>query len=145
MGNAQTQTQVPDSNRVPVGTNYMLALMGAVNKDQTTLSEQQITDAKSTMIATQLESNLYNYWMKKLTSDAGNIPKSGKDIAYYQGIYQKDSAAAQSMETQQDGAVQASQGQTSSDATNLQMKAQMVQGVTSILTALVNYLGQVTA
>ncbi len=130
---------------VPVSTNYMLALMEAVNKDQTTLSEQQITDAKSTMIATQLESNLYNYWMKKLSSDAGKIPKSGDKIAYYQGIYQKDSAAAQSMETQQDGAVQASQGQTSSDATNLQMKAQMVQGVTSILTALVNYLGQVTA
>ncbi|NGX48401.1 MAG: hypothetical protein K1000chlam3_01792, partial [Chlamydiae bacterium] len=121
-----------------------------------TLSEQQVLDAKSTEIAVQIEANLYDFWMDalaKVTQEIANYKywakQSGRsdsaELAYLTKSYATDSAHAQSMESQQDGAVQADQGQTSMDATNLQMKAQMVQGVNSILSTLVNLLGRITA
>ncbi|NGX48360.1 MAG: hypothetical protein K1000chlam3_01751 [Chlamydiae bacterium] len=152
---AEKQSQNVIPKHIPV-SNFMLDLMKAVDKDQSTLSEQQVLDAKSTEIAVQIEANLYKYWMNELsvvTKEIANYKywakQSGRsdsgELAYLTKFYALASAHAQSMESQQDGAVQADQGQTSMDATNLQMKAQMVQGVNSILSTLVNLLGRITA
>lgn len=136
--------------------SFMYALMKAIEKDQNTMSEMQIINADSTMIAAKIESNLYGYWNAVLKKDADEVEyyttgkgskekDASKKAQKWQQQYNVDSAKAQSEESQQDGAVQGAQGQTSADASNLQMKAQMVQGVNSILTTLVNLLGRVTA
>jgi|GEM_PF-5817383 len=128
--------------------NFMLAMMEAVEKDQDTMSSQQITDAKATEEAVQLEANLYTHWMgelKYITSEIWGAKGDSSTLKKYMAIYSEQSAEGQSMESQQDGAVQADQGQTTSDATNLQMKAQMIQGINSVLSTLVNLLGRITA
>jgi hypothetical protein len=140
----------------PSEINFMLAMMEAVEKDQSTMSEQEITDAKATEVAVNLEGDLYSHWMgdlKKITEEIKKYKTLAKDhnqspaeyLKYLMSKYSTLSAEGQAMESQQDGAVQADQGQTTSDSTNLQMKAQMVQGINSILSTLVNLLGRVTA
>lgn len=139
--------------------NFMLAMLEAVMKDQTTLSQTEITDANSTELATTMETDIYQYWNgpdSPLESDlveiqawAGISPKDDPtapgEAAYWQKKYAQDSAKAQSSESSQDGMVQSAQGQTSSDASNLQTKAQMVVGMNSIESALSNMLGRITA
>lgn len=152
---AEQQSQNAIPAHIPVN-NFMLDMMKALDKDQNTLSEQQIIDAKSTDIAVQIEAALYKYWNAVLTKCAAKIAdykaqakkdgnKPEKEITILSKEYATDSALAQSSESQQDGTVQANQGQTSSDAMNLQMKAQMAQGINSILSTLVNLLGRITA
>lgn len=130
--------------------NFMYALMKAVGNDQDSMSLMQVTDAKTTMNAVNLEQMLYTQWNKVLQNDAlaiqGVDPKSDNAssiIQQLQSQYNVDSSKAQTEESQQDGATQSAQGQTSTDASNLQMKAQMVQGVNSIQSALTNMLGNI--
>jgi len=132
------------------GTNFMYALMKAVSKDQSSMSTQQIIDAKTTQNDAAIETALYGYWNQVLESiDAQiqmvnpNWDNSSQIMNKLQNEYNVNSAQGQSNESQEDGAVQAAQGQTSTDASNLQMKAQMIQSVNGILSALTNMLGQV--
>lgn len=139
-------------------TSFMYALMKAMEKDQATISQQQITDAETAETDAQIETTIYNYYTYLLGYYAQLIAKYQdpdyqkhhkkswkKDLADAQGQYNKYSAAAPSAEGQQDGAVQAAQEQTSSDASNLQMKVQLAQGIESILAALSALLGRITA
>ncbi len=130
-------------------TSYMWAMMKAVSEDQDSMSQQQITDAQTTQLAAGIEANIYNYWNGVLNTDATAVakadPKTTGAVAKAQQTYTVDSAKAQSFETQQDGLVTSAQGQTSADATNLQMKAQMVQGLNSIWAALSAMLGKIQA
>lgn len=129
-------------------TNFMLDLMQAVNKDDSTLSVQQMQDAKTTMLDTELQANILNYWMGELHSLGMDIWRNRDDTKYVaglQGQYNADSSKEQAEVGEQQGATSAAEGQTRSDATNLQMKAQLVQSVNGILTALTNLLGRVTA
>lgn len=146
-------------NQVPAGpqlpkqrVNFMYALMEAVGKDQDSMSMMQMVDAKSTMLAVDLEQTLYAYWNKILEQDDAKIqavdPKSDNAatiINQLQSQYNVDSSTGQSNESQEDGVVQSTQGQTSTDASNLQMKAQMIQGVNSIQSTLTNMLGNIVA
>ncbi len=148
--------------------NFMFALMKAVEKDQTTLSQQQIVDSKTTMLQVKIEEQIYQYWnndpsspinkaLDKISkyakysgnhSDEKHSSKEEHDtseVNKWQAKYNAASAKAQSAENQQDGTVKASQGQTSSDASNLQMKAQMLQGINGLESALSNMLGRITA
>lgn len=136
----------------PHSSNFMLALMEAVSKDQNSMSKMQITDAQTTENAVSVENSLYNYWNQQLGFWSGviaGINPNADNASYYIQQYQDDynvtSAQGQANESQQDGMVQSGQGQTSTDASNLQMKAQMVQSVNDILSALTNMLGQVVA
>ncbi|MBS0629830.1 MAG: hypothetical protein JSS30_06365 [Verrucomicrobia bacterium] len=132
--------------------NFMYALMTAVGKDQDSMSMQQIVDSKTTMIDASIENAMYNHYNQILQNDAEAIQKvpegqswTSDEINKLQAQYNVDSSTAQSNESQQDGMVQSGQGQTSTDASNLQMKAQMLQAVNGIQSALTNMLGQVVA
>lgn len=144
------QKQIKPITREP--TSFLLLMMQALEKNQQTESNQQITDANSTELAVTAESKLYAYWNGKLEAISAQIAQitgtstqDSNDRANLMKQFQVDQSEAQSNQSQQDGSVQADQGQTSSDATNLQMQGQMVQGVNTILSALVNFLGKVTA
>lgn len=136
-------------------SNFMFDLAKAIEKDQSTMSEQQLTDAESALFATKLEEQLYGFWERKLDNAAQNVTatydkyknssKLSEKVQEAQTDYSKDNADAQSNETQQDAMVQSAQGQTQSDATNLSMKAQIMQAANSILTTLINMLGNITA
>lgn len=135
-------------------SNFMFDLMKAIMHDQSTMSQQQLTDAQSTMNATKFETAIYNHWKTVLAEAAANVQTqadSGSSktrasrVQAAQAAYSNDNADAQMYESQQDAMVQSTQGQTQSDATNLQMKAQMQQSANSILTTLVNMLGTITA
>lgn len=143
------QKQIKPITREP--SSFLFLMMKALEKNQTTESNQQITDAKSTEIAVTAEGKLYAYWNKQLETISGKIAgitgtstTDSNERANLMKEFQVDQSKAQSNQSQQDGAVQADQGQTSSDATNLQMQGQMVQGANSILSALVNFLGKIT-
>lgn len=136
-----------DQKIAPV--NFMLLLSEAVAKDQETESNQQIIDANSTEIATNLESTIYEHWIGILDYDTSMIQaaaKTGKNannnVAIWQSKYSENSAAYNSNTARQNGAIQADQGQTQSDATNLQSKAQTLQGVNQLLSSLANILQQ---
>lgn len=132
-------------------SNFMYDLMTAIELDQSTMSEQQFVDAQSTMNATSLETDLYNHWSSVLTNDSNNVKRQAdnggdneaENVQVAQSQYSTDNAKAQSNESQMDALVQSTQGQTQSDATNLQMKAQLQQSANTILTTLVNFLGSV--
>lgn len=129
-------------------SNFMMLLMEAVAKDQIYLSRQQILDAKTTQISVGFEEAVYSYWNGPdgpLAQAASDIASHPKEVAYYQSVYQNQSAIAQSQESNGSGTVESGQGQTQTDAQNLQMKAQYVQGVNSILTALTGLLGRIAA
>ncbi|MDN3505969.1 MAG: hypothetical protein P0S96_01925 [Simkaniaceae bacterium] len=129
-------------------TNFMLDLMKAVNKDDSTMSMQQMQDSKTTMLDTELQANILNFWMDtlhRLGMDIWEHRDHTKYVAGLQGQYNADSSKEQAEVGDQQGATSAAEGQTRSDATNLQMKAQLVQSVNGILTALTNLLGRVTA
>lgn len=132
--------------------NFMYALMKAVGRDQDSMSMMQMIDAKSTELSVDLEQKLYAYWNGVLEKDDVAIqkvvvtdPNASSEINKLQSQYNVDSSTGQSNESQEDGVVQSTQGQTSTDASNLQMKAQMIQGVNSIQSALTNMLGNVIA
>ena len=128
--------------------NFMYLLMKALEKDQNSLSSQEIADAKTTEFDVALEANIYGYWNTVLEGDAAAIKhdkKNSKKMKDEQAQMNADSTTANSNETMEDGTVQAAQGQTQTDASNLQMKAQMAQGVNSILLALSNMLGRIEA
>ena len=152
---ADNTNQAAQSSPPPTVGNYMLALMEAIQKDQSTMSEQQLVDAKSTMNATTFETDIYNYWKTQLQKDADAVTdastskgsdsdRSAKTNAA-QAQFSKDNAVAQMNESQQDSLVQSTQGQAQSDATNLQMKASIAQAANSVLTTLVNLLGTIQA
>lgn len=127
-------------------TNFLMALMKALQENEKTESKEQMTDAQSTEFAVNLEEKLYTYWNGKLDYWVGKINSASKSkVSTYQSDYSEAHAEASANQSQQDGAVQADQQQTSADASNLQMQAQMIPGVTSILDALVNMLGRITA
>ena len=135
-------------------SNFMFDLIKAIMHDQSTMSQQQLTDAQSTLNATKFETAIYNYWKGVLAAAAKNVQHQAtsgdKDtrsarVQAAQAAYSNDNADAQMYESQQDAMVQSTQGQTQTDATNLQMKAQMQQSANSILTTLVNMLGTITA
>lgn len=135
-------------------TNFMYDLMKAIMHDQSTMSQQQLTDAQSTMIATKIETALYTAWKDTLTlaaqhveheATSGHKKTRGARTQAAQANYSLQNSKAQMNESQQDAMVQSTQGQTQSDATNLQMKAQIQQSANSILTTLVNMLGTITA
>lgn len=128
--------------------NFMYAMMKAVGRDQDSMSLQQITDSKSTMLAVTMEQNMYRSWNGILQTDDQNISAvdPGSDnapsiINQLQSKYNVDASTAQSMESQQDGGmVQPLQGQASSDANNLGMKAQTMQGLNTLQAALSSIL-----
>jgi len=135
-------------------TNFMYDLMKAVMHDQSTMSQQQLTDAQSTMNATKFETAIYNYWKGRLAYYAGQVQSAATSgnsktrsarTQAAQAAYSNANADAQMNESQGNAIIQTTQGQTQSDATNLQMKAQIQQSANSILTTLVNMLGTITA
>lgn len=142
------QKQTKPITREP--TSFLFLMMKALEKNQATESKQQITDAKTTELSVALEGKLYAYWNKVLSeiaTEISNTPDSKQgstERANLMKDFQVDQSKAQSAQSQQDGEVQADQGQTSSDATNLQMQGRMVQGANTVLSALVNFLGKVT-
>jgi len=139
---------------------FMLALMEAVNKDQSTMAYQEIEDANSTQVAVKQEENIYAYYNTNTTSEDGTNVEGGllgddawhisqcsqhgddDGVRRWQAKYSTDEAIARSNESQKDGTVQQAQGQTGSDGTNLQLKAQLAQTVTSIATTTSNLLGR---
>lgn len=138
--------------------SFMYALMKAMEKDQATMEQMQITDAQTTELDATIETNLYTYYNAQLQKYADGVawwdsPDGQKqdkkhwqaNAAADQAEYNKYAAEEQSAAGQQDGGVQAAQGQTSTDASNLQMKVQLAQGVESILAALSSLLGRLTA
>lgn len=128
--------------------NFMMLLMEALSKDQITLSHQQVLDAQTTEMSVEFEEKIYQFQNGSsgpLAYWAAAIRNNPNEVAYYQAQYQNASALAQSEESQGSGTVESGQGQTSTDAQNLQMKAQMAQGVNSILTTLSGLLGRITA
>jgi hypothetical protein len=141
-----------DKNSTAV-LSFLYAYMAAIQKDQSTMSGQQLIDGKTTECDSTLELQMYEAWNSTLNFDVGQISakiKAGgkhesENVELAQAQYNSDSQAAQSQESQEDAVVQASQGQTQSDASNLQMKAQMAQSVTSIMSTLVQMLGHITA
>lgn len=139
-------------------TSFMYVLMEAMEKDQGSEEEAQIVDAETAKLAADVETNLYTYYTNAEAYWAQQVAdidskqhreahkKSWKpDAAAAQAEYNKYVAMGQSAEGQQDGAVQAAQGQTSSDASNLQMKVQLAQGVESILATTSALLGRINA
>ena len=149
MGNSAT-TPVTKHQKPLEPENFMLLLMKALEKDQNTLSNQEIVDAKSTEYDVKIEMTIYNYWNWKLGCAYDNIKKAVKNknsskLKQYQAQMNLESTESQSNESMQDGAVQAAQGQAQTDASNLQLIAQMALGVISILLALSNMLGRVEA
>lgn len=130
--------------------SYVYAMIAAVAEDQSSLSKQQETDANTTEISVKMESNLYAHWQTVFNNDHYYINHYAKDKNSekendWMNQYNIDSASAQESEATQDGIVQAGQQQTSADASNLQMKAQMVQAVNSISSTVSGMLGRITA
>lgn len=136
--------------------NPIYLLMCAVAKDQATLSNQQMVDAQTTEMAVKQEVDIYSIWNGTGPTGGPGILgydvqlietaiQEGKNPAAAQARYQADAAKAQAQESTADGSVQSGQQQTTTDAQNLQMKAQMAQGVNSILTTLSSLLGKLTA
>ena len=137
--------------------NFMYLLMEAVAKDQNTLTKMQIIDSKATLFAVKMTAAIYEYWygsggpishaQSMINKYAyGKASKQNTNEMYaWQARFNQDSARAQSNSQQEDGVVQSTQGQTSSDANNLEMKARMIQGINGILSALTNMLGRITA
>lgn len=134
-------------------SNFILAMMEAVSKDQTTLSSQEITDAKTTELDVQSEENIYLHWNGDgsvnnkgvLGTDVDNVINNEGNTNAENALnakYNKDSTTAQGIESQMDGTTQTAQSQTSADGTNLQMKAQLVQGLMSIMSTTSNLLGR---
>lgn len=148
---------------VEKASNFMLALIEAISKDQQTMAYQEITDAQSTQAAVAQEEQLYAFYNTNPTQDGDNqIPggllgydawhiqycaRNGDQdgVTRWQAQYSTDEAKARSNEGQKDGQVQSAQGQTSSDGTNLQLKAQLAQVLSSIATTTSNLLGRLLA
>jgi len=144
---------MPQSNQAPTNlqpaprVNFMLELIEALNRNQDSLSKQQLTDANSTMIATTMEENMYAAWNQKLQTDDQNIqgvtsqtPDESNVLTKYQLQYNYDNSLASSNESQLQGLIESGQGQTSTDAQNLQMFAQITQSATSIMSTLTSML-----
>ena len=136
--------------------NFMLSLMQAVAKDQSTSALMQESDAVTVENDTQLELTLYNHenaileaaaaWVNTEEEVAANDPNS-KDAAANAAnaqaavtAYQLVSTQAQGVESQADGNVQSAQNQAQTDGSNLAMKAQLAQTLNSIQTTTSNLL-----
>lgn len=136
---------------LPPVSCFLYALYKALQKDQQTMSEQQVISAKATENAAVMESNIYKFWSDVLTKDAALVQRDCTDKKYKDDLpgdqqnYSLASSKAQSQQSQQDGLVQGAQGQTSADASNLEMKTQMAQGMNTILSMLTSLLGRITA
>ncbi len=157
---------------IPEGVSYEYAEMLATEKDQSTLAKQQLVDARTTQCNVQITQKIYEYWnatgkvyksgpKKGQPCGGGPLFKWAAWVNYYatenkhptsadttevnrcQVQYNEASSRAQSSESQEDGATQASQAQANSDASNLQMKAQMVSAIMSIITTLSGMLGRI--
>lgn len=142
------------ANQVPIATqpvpgrvNFLMELIEALNRNQISLSQQQLTDANSTMIATTMEEEMYVAWNQKLQVDDENIqgvtsqtPDESNVLTKLQLQYNYDNSQASSNESQLQGLIESGQGQTSTDAQNLQMFAQITQSATSIMSTLTSML-----
>lgn len=144
------QPTPPAPLELPESTNFMYALMKAVMHDQQTMARQQLVDAQSTLLATKFETAIYNYWkgmLDNLSQQVSDAAARGDTTAVKvdETLYSNANIQAHSNESQQDAMIQSTQGQTQADASNLAQKAQLVQGILTILTTLNNLLGNVIA
>jgi len=131
------------ANHKPV--NFLLMEMEAVAKDQSTLQTTEIGDAQTAKLDANIETMIYekqNKILHDLSEDVQNASTKGQGVTKAQNAYSVASTKANSEESQADGAVRSSQGQTDSDSKNLNGKAMMAQGVASILTTTQNLLAR---
>lgn len=131
----------------PSRANFMFALITALEREQTSESNQQASDAESTMLSTTMLENMTNSWNAVLKQANGVVQSINKDtpdesnaMTKAQLAYNYDNSLSNSNTSQLQGTVQAEQGQTSSDATNMQMMTQIMQSATSIMQTLTSIL-----
>ena len=113
--------------------NFEYAIMNAVNKDQISMQNQEITDAQTTMNNTKFEASYYSAWDAILQADSTKIKNdTGNQQTADESQYSTDSTTAQSQQNMCDSATQASQTATGQDGTNLSNMAQIATAATSI-------------
>ena len=147
------QDQAQADAKVAGPVNWMLLMMEAVQKDQNSMANMQLTDAQSTELGVKIETAIYAFWYEN-KSIPGTVAywtqkiedaKKSTDIQKDQAEYSTASADAQKNTSQQDGVVQEQQQQTSTDASNLAMKAQMIQPINQLISALAAMTDRITA
>ena len=126
-----TQNQQDALQPIRTHGNFEYAIMNAVNNDQVSMQNQEITDAKTTINDTKFEAAYYSAWDSILQQDATAIAKDPTNTAL-QTQYSTDSTIAQSQQNMCDSATQASQTATGQDGTNLSNMAQIATAATSI-------------
>lgn len=156
MGNTKQENPLPLPVHEPYRGNFMYALMKALEKDQNSLSQSQINQAEAAKIAGTVYLHIEQYWGAKCATDAKNASwfaskggrkdKHWKDkVTQWEQQYNEDNANGQCQEANAQAPVTSSQQTISSVASDLQTKAQMAQGVNSILATLSALLGRITA
>lgn len=129
-------------------SNCIAALMEAICKDQTTMSQDQITASNMALMDVTLQTNIVNYWTGGtgggvLGQDARDVANAGKDdVAGAQAKYNAASSQYQAASSSADGLTQQTQQWVSNIGTNLQGKAQMAQTATTILSTTSGLLGR---
>ncbi len=134
--------------------SFLYALLAAEQKDQNTMSYQQITDAITTQNNASMEEAIYQQSNAQLKTDASAVSKfinshqsmsTSADTATLQQLnvkYQSDSTQCQTYQNTADSTVQASQTQVGQDGQNLANKAQLVQTMLSISSTMSSLLMQ---
>ncbi len=117
--------------------NFMMAMMTAVQREQSSLSSQQNIDGQSTIACAQSEQTISDTWNGTdgiLEQDAKAIASASSDAARSaaQAKFQSDSAKAQSQISTADGLTQQEQNQSGMDSSNLQNVTGLAKSVNDI-------------
>ena len=136
-------------------TNYLLEVMEAVSLSVGVGSNQQLADANSTTLDTQMEQMEYNSWTKKVQAAAGSVAYWAKQVASdptnqsygahltaAQTGFQNTETEEQTFTQQADSATQSEQNQTGQDSSNIQQKVQLESAINQVAQTLSSALAQ---
>src|SRR3990170_644075 len=121
--------------------SYLYAVMSAVTNAVQTGSEQQLADAKTTMLDTTMQQTQF-------TEDSGHLQSSEALISKNPGnagdvaIFNEANAFMQADGQHTDSVTQAMQNQTGQDSSTMQQKVQLEAAVNQISQALSSILSQ---
>lgn len=135
-----------------MSSNFMYAMLKALNNSQIQGQFGEILDAKATVTLANLEAEAMSQWDDALGDVSGDIasiaagisgddPTGQADLQAAESYYQTLSTKSQAAQNVYDSNTQASQQATGQDGTNMQNQAQLVTTLSSISATLASLLG----
>jgi hypothetical protein len=135
--------------------NFLFAVMQAVENSVATGTNQQLSDASTTLVDTNLEQTEYNTWTDKVSdyeSDVNKIankikndPKSKSlptELQAAQAKFQNAETKEQTYTQQADSGTQAMQNQAGQDSSTEQQKIQLEAAINTVSQTLASALAQ---